>query len=407
MVPRHVGRLGLAALAAGASVVGRAPERRREDQLPASQHHTRTCRCEVRLWGPGGTLGRSAEVLASEAAAEAAKRKLQSPAEELEDFIQKGPLYSRLLLSCPSPPLTEWMEKGELLAKQLSANVTNLSDREMAKRIYHLYLPWYFWMRHQMIEIRSARSREGPSAVVFGISAPQGFGKTTANESLSLLFHADGLSFQAISIDDFYLPASWQEEVAQVYSENELLELRGNPGTHDVHLGEETLKALKRVEQGEVCIPRFDKSALNGKGDQLPRNRWDRVQTPCDVVVVEGWMVGFSACDGQDVAKIHPGLRLVNEKLKKYQAWNDLIDCFCVFAMDEIDQVYTWRLQAEEAMKRSGRGGMSSEEVKRFVNRFMPAYLAYRPQLYAAAAEGSVSGKTALLCKIGRDRSVL
>ena len=68
------------------------------------------------------------------------------------------------------------MEKGELLAKQLSANVTNLSDREMAKRIYHLYLPWYFWMRHQMIEIRSARSREGPSAVVFGISAPQGFG---------------------------------------------------------------------------------------------------------------------------------------------------------------------------------------------------------------------------------------
>ena len=75
----------------------------------------------------------------------------------------------------------------------------------------------------------------------------------------------------------------------------------------------------RQVEQGEVCIPRFDKSALNGKGDQLPRNRWDRVQTPCDVVVVEGWMVGFSACDGQDVAKIHPGLRLVNEKLKKYQ----------------------------------------------------------------------------------------
>ena len=31
--------------------------------------------------------------------------------------------------------------------------------------------------------------------------------------------------------------------------------------------------------------------------------------------------------------------------------------------MDEIDQVYTWRLQAEEAMKRSGRGGMSSEDL--------------------------------------------
>lgn len=50
------------------------------------------------------------------------------------------------------------------------------------------------------------------------------------------------------------------------------------------------------------------------------------------------------------------------------EAWNDLIDCFCVFAMDEIDQVYTWRLQAEEAMKRSGRGGMSSEDL--FFRRF-------------------------------------
>lgn len=72
--------------------------------------------------------------------------------------------------------------------------------------------------------------------------------------------------------------------------------------------------------------------------------------------------------------------------------------------MEEIDQVYVWRSQAEEAMKRSGRDGMSPAEVKEFVDRYMPAYLAYRPGLYAAASQGGVNGKPTWLCHVGRDR---
>jgi len=294
------------------------------------------------------------------------------------------------------------MEKAKALAEQL--RVPSMPDMEdqMSKRIYHLYLPLYFWMRHQSLEVRSSRS--SPGAVVFGISAPQGFGKTTAMNLLEELFKADGFSFQAVSIDDFYLPATWQEEVANVYADNALMQTRGNAGTHDVQLGTQTIKALKSADEAEVLVPHFDKSARSGRGDQVPKHSWTSVHTPCDVVVLEGWMLGFKPCDSQVAANVHPDLRLVNEKLKRYQAWDDLIDCFCVFAMEEIDQVYSWRSQAEDAMKRSGRGGMSQEEVKDFVDRYMPAYIAYRPDLYASASQEGVDGKPSWLCHVGRDR---
>eukprot|EP00434_Breviolum_minutum_P016986 symbB.v1.2.014985.t1/scaffold1107.1/size155946/19 len=218
---------------------------------------------------------------------------------------------------------------------------------------------------------------------------------------LEELFKADGFSFQAISIDDFYLPATWQEEVANVYANNALMQTRGNAGTHDVQLGTQTIKALKSADEAEVLVPHFDKSARSGRGDQVPKHSWTPVHTPCDVVVLEGWMLGFKPCDSQVAANVHPDLRLVNEKLKRYQAWDDLIDCFCVFAMEEIDQVYSWRSQAEDAMKRSGRGGMSQEEVKDFVDRYMPAYFAYRPGLYASASQEGVDGKPSWLCHVG------
>ena len=61
--------------------------------------------------------------------------------------------------------------------------------------------------------------------------------------------------------------------MAKVYETNELMQLRGNPGTHDVQLGSETLKALKAWE--EVALPRYDKSAHEGQGDQVgAKIRW-------------------------------------------------------------------------------------------------------------------------------------
>jgi len=105
-----------------------------------------------------------------------------------------------------------------------------------------------------------------------------------------------------------------------------------------------------------------------------------------------------------EAVAIHPGLRLVNQKLKDYQAWDDLVDSFCVLAVEDIQQVYAWRQQAETEMKQTQGAGMSEEAVKKFVDNFMPAYAAYRQTLYASAAAAGVDGKPSLLCWVGPDR---
>jgi pantothenate kinase-related protein Tda10 len=51
------------------------------------------------------------------------------------------------------------------------------------------------------------------------------------------------------------------------------------------------------------------------------------------------------------------------------------------------EQIYQWRLQAEEDMRTSGRPALSPTQVKDFVQRFMPAYYTYLPELYTYGPE--------------------
>ena len=79
--------------------------------------------------------------------------------------------------------------------------------------------------------------------------------------------------------------------------DNFLLGVRGNALTHDLRLGQETLAALKTLGRGsneEVKVPRYDKSANEGKGDRAGEDQWPIIKAPVDVVLFEGWMLGFS-----------------------------------------------------------------------------------------------------------------
>eukprot|EP00439_Symbiodinium_sp_Y106_P068475 s3587_g11.t1 len=240
-----------------------------------------TCACEG--YRPGGSK-----------AAPAGRRPALSAA-QVEDFLREGPLYKKLLLCCSPPYSSEWIRHGEVLAERLGPSLPGSTEEEkIARRIYHFYLPVYYWMRQQMAEIRASRELRGEpaEAICFGLSAPQGCGKTTMVTLLEELFRLDGLSCESLSIDDFYLPASWQEAVSELHSENPLMQTRGNAGTHDVQLGTRTLKAL-RSRNTEVFLPRYDKSADSGRGDQVPQAMWKPAKTPCDVLLLEGWMLGF------------------------------------------------------------------------------------------------------------------
>ncbi len=87
----------------------------------------------------------------------------------------------------------------------------------------------------------------------------------------------------------------------------------------------------------------------------------------------------------------------MNIFLRNYQSLHQLLDSWIVLALLDINMVYTWRLQAEHHMRNSlsqshiqtsdlGHG-LEDDQVRDFVDRFMPVYKLYLPALYARGPE--------------------
>ncbi|CAM9153809.1 unnamed protein product [Hapterophycus canaliculatus] len=238
-----------------------------------------------------------------------------------------------------------------------------------------------------------------------------------------------------VSIDDFYLTGAEQDALAARYPANSLLQVRGNAGTHDLALALRTIRALAgrgnsggrsaesggdpsapastaqavdaegdgRQEEGTVIrVPRYDKSARGGKGDRAPDDEWGVVTERPDIVLLEGWMLGFEALPDEstllvpaggekDGGCIDNGLGVVNAFLKDYRELHDEVDAWLVLKTAEPEAVFEWRAEAERRMRMAGRPGMSEEQVRDFCSRYMPAYRAYLPGLYE-----SCGGETAM-----------
>jgi D-glycerate 3-kinase len=232
-----------------------------------------------------------------------------------------------------------------------------------------------------------------------GLSAPQGAGKTTLMCEVCRLALENGLHAMSISIDDFYITRCEQTDLATRYSHNPYLQHRGYPGTHDIEFGTRILKALKSIdEHGRVVVPSYDRSAHGGLGDRRPECNWPVVQAPLDLAILEGWMLGFTAVPFE--ALPNPHFHLINENLRGYTAWHSYLDAFVFLEPEDPHFMLDWRVEAEEQAKASGRAGMSTDEVKAFAAKFLPAYLTYLPRL----REQSPVGGPFLHVLIGRDR---
>ena len=215
--------------------------------------------------------------------------------------------------------------------------------------------------------------------LVVGLQAPQGAGKTTLVNAFLQALPGLGLRGAGVSVDDFYLTREDQVALAAAHPGNPYLEHRGYPGTHDVALGERTLRAFKALRAGETMrVPVYDKSAHGGRGDRSPEDAWREVTGPLDVVVLEGWMLGFAPVD--EAVLPDPMLAAPNRALAAYARWTNLVDVWVVLRARDPEYVLTWRVDAEEAMKASGKPGLSREAITDYVRRFLPAY-----RLYASA----------------------
>ncbi|KAL1522792.1 hypothetical protein AB1Y20_017764 [Prymnesium parvum] len=336
----------------------------------------------------------------------AASRSLSAAASATLDYVRQGPIWDAVREL--DVPAEDWVRHGDEMVAQLSsASVAPGAtpyelDEGIATRVYHLYLPIFFFCR-QRVRLHQA---EGTVPII-GLSAPQGCGKTTLVDLLTDRFAADGLMCAAVSFDDFYLTGAEQDAVAAANSENALLQVRGNAGTHDLRLGTHTLHALTADTGSEVPIPipRYNKAARGGRGDRAEPDTWRVLDSRPDVVLFEGWMAGFSALhEGHDGLQAHPGLPHLNSVLRGYEEWHSLVDSWVVLAVDDPNIVFQWRLEAERAMRASGRGGMNDEQVHDFVSRYLPAYGAYLPSLYASARTSGVDGKPTLFVKVNEKR---
>ncbi|KAG1818325.1 P-loop containing nucleoside triphosphate hydrolase protein [Suillus variegatus] len=195
--------------------------------------------------------------------------------------------------------------------------------------------------QHVLFQLREHRSRCPPSLrptpLFVGVQGPQGSGKTflTSRLRAHLASPPHSLAVTVLSIDDLYLPHSGLR--------------KGQPGTHDVPLGTSVLGNLKKINEvdaGTVEIPIFDKSLFNGQGDRISDG--ETVKGPVDVVVLEGWCVGFFPTSKELVEERLkepvPTLEsdmfdmkafvsvdhvlAVNEQLKRYVEWWSALDAF-------------------------------------------------------------------------------
>ncbi|KAI5283743.1 hypothetical protein KEM52_003242 [Ascosphaera acerosa] len=281
--------------------------------------------------------------------------------------------------------------------------------------------------QHQQQEKKKKEEEEEedkrpPPPFFLGINGIQGAGKTTFVHALLAALARPPLCLRAaaLSLDDLYLTHADQKARARtVYASNPLLQHRGQPGTHDVPLARQVLAQLK-ANAAPVPIPAYDKAAFNGEGDRKPTSR-EVVRPPLDVVLVEGWCLGYrrrpdrevvrawndavrkrKACpagttvkeeqkkEGQDVQTAYSGrlgyveldhVLAINAALADYDVFTDALDALIHLDAADTRFVYPWRRQQEAELRARSGAGMTEQQVDAFVDGYYPSYELYLDDL--------------------------
>ena len=228
---------------------------------------------------------------------------------------------------------------------------------------------------------RIGLTQSPPSPIVVGILAGQGTGKSTLVQRLKKQLQTDwNLTAVCLSLDDFYLP---YETRLRLKEQDPRLIWRGPPGTHDIHLGVQTLKKL-RSQTFPVPLPQFDKSMHQGQGDRIPPIDVHQA----DVILFEGWFVGVRPVSPFQLDTAPPPVtsnadrdfaRDMNLNLHAYLPLWEQLDRLILLNPKDYRLSLQWRMEAEAKMRASGKPGMSDAEVVEFVEYF---WKALHPELF-------------------------
>jgi D-glycerate 3-kinase len=216
-----------------------------------------------------------------------------------------------------------------------------------------------------------------------GIQGPQGCGKTTLAHYIS---QKSPWRVVHLCLDDFYLPLEEQSRLYEHEQRHPLYMTRGHAGTHDIGLILGCLRTLRSAKSGTLRVPVYDKLAHKGRGDRLPIDQWRVIELPVDIVLFEGWMMGFQP--KSDPRLLPPLLHTINRYLYDYLPIYTYCDAFIQFQIDDLTWIFRWRREQEHHHRlsrkiddRSSPLGMTDSEVDDFVEHFLPVYPVYMSEV--------------------------
>jgi len=275
---------------------------------------------------------------------------------------------------------------------------------------------------------RKVRKQAHPDAgfpFIIGLNGVQGAGKTTLVKQLALeLKENHNLETLVVSIDDFYMTHTDQQWLAKKCPGNALVQHRGEPGTHDTDLLRQFFYSMMNYQP--TVVPQYDKSAFKGQGDRVPAEEWVAVNqegTPrIEVIIFEGWCVGFRPRDPADIKQMHDesvfhadvsrlyrhrleDLLFVNDQLAHYNWVTDRLSLFIHIDAQELKYVYKWRQEQEEALHLEKGTGMTEQQVKDFVDGYIPGYELYLDPLRKGFHVGKKGCHLRLV--VGSDRKII
>ena len=134
-----------------------------------------------------------------------------------------------------------------------------------------------------------------------------------------------------------------------------------------MELGVKTLQNLINLsENGKtIKVPQYDKSKFGGRGDRATEDKWKDIEGKIDLVIVEGWMLGYKSVKENDPTLVSYGehMQLLNTKLVEYEKlWYPFFDASIIVGVANKDIVFKWREQAEIDQRRSkGLPSLDSE----------------------------------------------
>lgn len=222
-------------------------------------------------------------------------------------------------------------------------------------------------------------------SVLVGVNGAQGSGKSTLSELLvHILKQKYGLKAISLSLDDFYYAHHERQHLG--HSVHPLLATRGVPGTHDVMLTLETIHQLLHHNNATIVpVPRFNKAT----DDRHEETQWTQVSQAPDIILFEGWCVGATAQDDNELTMPVNALEeyedkdghwrhYVNEQLKHhYEPLFAKLDCLIMLKAPNFDCVYQWRLEQEQKLiasldssSKDSKQVMNEQQIARFIQHY-------------------------------------